>query len=696
MNMKTELLCLGMQTDNPSHAEAIQLVNKLAKRNHINIGKTVDTKNLRELITAMVPAIENNKIIFVLVTEAEYVRAKNTLLRAMGIHIIAHPAVLRNISTKENETIPAEIAEDHAAMPKGCTVFLSEDGFYSGFSFSENNQYVIMLPLESTILAPMIETSVNDYFTKTINKGKMTKVIGLFGIGKTEVETALSDLFPDGDPCSIEIKDFGGELQLVLTVSLSDDVEAAQLCEDRVKQITALFQKNIYGTNQSRLAELTVNSLKASGFDVAIVINPGAKTLITKLAAVPEYSAFFKFVEASVEKGSMPPNDYAARLANTARINSGADFGAAITNMFSSNKGEKLCIMYIALADGKHVWVRKVYSKSPDNVGEILNSAAACLLELIYRKSESTLKMLLTAPPVVAQPSTPVETVSVSEPTAVSESAAQPTEKKKEEPPVEKKKKKKEKEKGKEKAVIVEAESAPEPIAVEKPAATEPEPAAVPPTTFYPTPSPSPAASLPYNNSPVETGYQQPVYPSGHLQEPPPEFYPEAYYAGSPQPGTYLQQDYYQQNYLPPEFDVPMNYEAPFTDNYPPVYSQPAMAPNVTEPLPAEALENSQPYPNPVASQPVREQPRRSQSRRRRQVPTPGEGLYGYRGPLPGVQPREKAPMNQPKQDVPYPEQPAMAQNVPQPYPPASPANPTYSYPQQPPAPEKSKKKRRR
>ena len=399
--MTTQILCLK-SGNNVGEDAVIEKIKALTEKFKIESTGTVEAKNLRELITDLVPAMEKNEVIFMLVRKDEYLRTKNTLMQAMGIRIIAHPAVLRAISLNTEEIFPDEKIEEHTAMPKGCTVFLSKNGYYSGFAYAEGKQHIIMLPLDAEISCDIADTVLNEYFMRMVNDGKVTKVIGMFGVSKTEVETAIKDIIFTNDPCTYEIKDFGGELQVALTVSGCDDDEIKRVSDEKINDITQKFSKNIYGINQPRLAELTVHSLKASGFDVSVVINPGAKTLISKLAIVPEYAAFFKFVEAGVERGGQQANDYAARLANTARINSGSDFGAAITNVFTTTaSGEKISVMYIALADGRNVRVRKVYSKNPDNAGEILNSAATCLLELIYRKSEEYLQAMLTSSPIV-------------------------------------------------------------------------------------------------------------------------------------------------------------------------------------------------------------------------------------------------------------------------------------------------------
>lgn len=575
--MKTEIICLGRRKDSPSHAEAIQLVENLTRRHQMKVAQITDTATLRELITAMVPAVENNGVIIVLVSEANYLRAKSTLLKAMGTRTVFHPAVLRSISSKENETVPTEVAEEHAVMPKNGVVFLSEDGFYSGFAFTENGQYVLMLPLDSVLLTPMAEKQVNRYFAKTISSGRVTRVIGLFGIGKTETENTIAGLFPDGGECGYEVRDFGGELQLVLSVKLPDEKIAEKLCDEKVEEVTQLLSRHVYGTNQSRLAELTVNSLKASGLDVAVVINPSAKTLIAKLALVPEYTAFFRFVEAGFPQEKLAANDYAAKLAEHARVHSGAEFGAAITSAYQAGGKKNVpAVLYIALADGKRVWVRKVYSKTPDNIGEILNSAAACLLELTYRKSENKLKEMLNAPLVTPQPEAEPEGTAVPVPQEETETA---------------------------KEADVESEWEDEEELIEEALdASEEEP-----DRFFG--YSHPAAQTEQEDAPYGTPFPYPIPPTG--------YYP--YY----QPQVPVSQtDYYERDYLPPEFDVSEGNGYGMQPPYPP--QQQGEMPFFQQQPPPTPVQRPD-YPAPRGGN------RRDTATQRSRVAP--EGFYGYRGP---------------------------------------------------------------
>ena len=178
--MTTQILCLGAEKSREAADNAVKALSNLAEKLKIELKDTFKTESLKSLIMEMVPALENNNIIFILADKSEYTRAKNMILQAMGVRIVAHPSILRAIAVNAKESVLGEKAEEHAAMPKGGTLFLSTNGYYSGFALEEGGQHIIMIPLGCDSTHLQIENGVKGYVSGIFSNNRVTKVIGMF------------------------------------------------------------------------------------------------------------------------------------------------------------------------------------------------------------------------------------------------------------------------------------------------------------------------------------------------------------------------------------------------------------------------------------------------------------------------------------------------------------------------------------
>ena len=91
-----------------------------------------------------------------------YARTKLALLRAMRIKTELNPDIAERLAAMPD--LDSQRVAMHAAVPVGAALFMSENGFCSGFAIRSGHQTFVMLPLEKAVAESMMINGVEPYF----------------------------------------------------------------------------------------------------------------------------------------------------------------------------------------------------------------------------------------------------------------------------------------------------------------------------------------------------------------------------------------------------------------------------------------------------------------------------------------------------------------------------------------------------
>ena len=133
-------------------------------------------EDIRDIFMALQNALENDELIITVVDSKNYIRYKNALIQAFGNEAEQNSAVLNKIENVSELDDKRKMA--FSTFPAAATVFVSDDGFYSGFGLENGSQCVLCLPIDNnridTILRNGVIPFLSDIFGNQVESGAET------------------------------------------------------------------------------------------------------------------------------------------------------------------------------------------------------------------------------------------------------------------------------------------------------------------------------------------------------------------------------------------------------------------------------------------------------------------------------------------------------------------------------------------
>lgn len=329
---------------------------------------------------------------------------KQTVCEALGIELKEDEHTLQRIrdyyERSGREMTPHNLRQ--ATVPEGAVVFDNDYGTAPGLAVSKGNQHVIMLPGPPRELVPMVEQSVVPYLSELSSRVIVSHTIRMFGVGEAQAADMLGDVFEGSNP-TVGIYAANGEVRLRVTASADTKAAAEKLCDPVVKFLIAKMKDYVYSTDGSSLEEVAVSGLKRRGMTVATAESCTAGLLSKRITdvggssevftgGVAAYAAAVKVKllgvpESVIRTHGTVSAEVAKRMALGVRNLNGTDLGVGITGVAGESiEGKPSGLVYIAMTDGKHIWVRELQSgRSADEREYVRQLASSHALDMICR-----------------------------------------------------------------------------------------------------------------------------------------------------------------------------------------------------------------------------------------------------------------------------------------------------------------------
>lgn len=128
--------------------------------------------SMSQLSPSLSDAFANSDVVVVGVEPSVYCKAKLAILRAMHIKT--------ELSTQVKERLKSPVVMDaqhtamQCAMPVDSTVFVSQDGMYSGFAIKSGSQHFSLIPLDKLRLDSVVEKGLCSYLEENGIKSEQT------------------------------------------------------------------------------------------------------------------------------------------------------------------------------------------------------------------------------------------------------------------------------------------------------------------------------------------------------------------------------------------------------------------------------------------------------------------------------------------------------------------------------------------
>ncbi|MCY1713321.1 competence/damage-inducible protein A [Caproiciproducens galactitolivorans] len=331
---------------------------------------------------------------------------KETIARSAGKPLVMHPESMDRIINYFKGRVVGESQKKQAYLPEGCTVFPNDWGTAPGCGFkTDTGKTVVMLPGPPSELIPMLKNYAVPYLTKDDSAVIASRIVRVFGLGEGYVAELIPDLTDGTNPTAATYaKD--GEMFVRVTARAENESRAAELCEPVMEELKKRLGDYIYGIDVESLEEAVVQELKKQHRTLAtaesctggllskrITDNPGASEVFHM--GVVTYANEIKTLlldvpEETLKQYGAVSEQTARAMAEGVRKKSGSDLGVGITGIAGPDGGtpeKPVGLVYIALSDREHTWVRKMPGTGTAKGREYFRTLAASnALDMVRRR----------------------------------------------------------------------------------------------------------------------------------------------------------------------------------------------------------------------------------------------------------------------------------------------------------------------
>jgi len=330
---------------------------------------------------------------------------KETIAETAGKKLVLHQESMDRIIRYFKGRAVGETQEKQAMLPEGCTVFPNDHGTAPGCGFeTDAGKTIIMLPGPPSELIPMLKNYAIPYLTRNDKAVIVSKIVRVFGLGEGFVAEQIADLTDCSNPTAATYaKD--GEMFVRVTARAENEEKAEAMCAPVVEELKKRFSEFIYGIDVESLEEVVVTELGRRGLHLATAESCTGGLLSKRITDIAGASKVFQMgavtyaneiktlllgvPEPTLKQYGAVSEQTARAMAEGVREKSGSELGIGITGIAGPDGGTKekpVGLIYIALCDGEHTWVRKMQRAGASKGREYLrNLATSNALDMVRR-----------------------------------------------------------------------------------------------------------------------------------------------------------------------------------------------------------------------------------------------------------------------------------------------------------------------
>ena len=261
-------------------------------------------------------------------------------------------------------------------------------------------------------------------------RATVTHVIGVFGLSESAVAQRIAETLMSDNP-TVDTASEDGEVSVTITATAADEEQAEALCASMMESINERLGAFVYGTDVPNLQRRVVSLLQEKHMKIATAESCTAGILSGRLTEIPGASEVFECGVAAYSNdikhsvlgvpsdllelyGAVSPEVASAMAVGIHRI-SGADFGISITGVAGPDmsEGKPTGTVYIALADDKRVWIKKLEETGADR-DEVRAIATTHALDLARRYLEA-LPAIMAGAQLLERPSSEKQSMPVAQ-----------------------------------------------------------------------------------------------------------------------------------------------------------------------------------------------------------------------------------------------------------------------------------------
>jgi nicotinamide-nucleotide amidase len=221
---------------------------------------------------------------------------KETIAEAMGRKLVIHKESYESIKSffEKRKKKMGKNNEKQAYLPEGSIVIPNNNGTAPGCIIESDNKIVVMLPGPPKEMIPMFENVVFPYFINRTGETIHSRILKVFGVGESEMETSIFDIIDSQRDPTIAPYVGMGEIIIRITTRCHDKNEADERIIPVVAKIKDRLGDCVFSENGETMEEVVVSLLKKHGMNISVAESCTGGMLSSKLINIPGVSEVFE------------------------------------------------------------------------------------------------------------------------------------------------------------------------------------------------------------------------------------------------------------------------------------------------------------------------------------------------------------------------------------------------------------------
>lgn len=221
---------------------------------------------------------------------------KETIAETMNRKLVFHEDIhekIRDFFMKKHRQM-VENNEKQAYLPENCMRISNPNGTAPGCIIEEAGKMVMMLPGPPKEMQPMFDETIFPFLKQKTGLVLVSKMLKVFGIGESELESRLIDLIECQDNPTIAPYVSQGEVTLRVTARCAAKEDALQLLSPVVQEIEERLGTMLYACEGESLEQVVFELLKQKSLVLATAESCTGGLLAERMTSMQGASAVFQ------------------------------------------------------------------------------------------------------------------------------------------------------------------------------------------------------------------------------------------------------------------------------------------------------------------------------------------------------------------------------------------------------------------
>ena len=223
---------------------------------------------------------------------------REAVAAATGRPLVLHEPSLRYIEGRfaQHGWKMAENNRQQALVPDGASVLDNPHGSAPGFVVDDGSKVTVALPGPPHELRPMLEEHAIPWVVARfgLKSRIVTRVLRTLGIGESDLDARIADLFRESKNPSIAVLARPGFVDVKITAKASDGAEAAAMIAQLEERLRARLGDAIYATDGGTLEASIGDALRRRGWSIGAGESCTGGIIGAMIASVPGASDYFR------------------------------------------------------------------------------------------------------------------------------------------------------------------------------------------------------------------------------------------------------------------------------------------------------------------------------------------------------------------------------------------------------------------